>query len=259
MPKGAIMRPEKYRSQYLMELFSIEKVLNLESIARALGAPSKRTVMRKLEAFKCRASYSHAGKYYTLEAYTDYNDYGLWSFKEIIHFSKHGTLLNTILYLISHSQEGYFASELRGLLKVRVHNALAKLHSNKDLVREQIGGEYLYLSPVFQATQLERRYHILQKQIGDSGHTVPIAGLSEKVQENIRFLISNLNEQQRRLYLGLESMRIGHGGDSLISQITGVNVKTIARGRRELIAKNISADRIRGVGAGRPPLKKKPK
>jgi len=247
------MRPEKYNIRHLMEAFSIEKVFTLESVARLLGDASRRTVLRKLNALKCRASYSHSGKYYTLDAYADYDEYGLWSFKKIIHFSKHGTLLNTILRRIIHSEEGYFASELRDLLKVRVHNALAKLHSSKHVVREQIGGEYLYLSPVFQGKQLKRRYHTLHKQLGEAA---PITSLSETTQKNIRFLISNLNERQKRLYLGLESMRLGHGGDTVISQITGVNVRTIARGRRELLAEDITPDRIRRVGAGRPPLKK---
>jgi len=251
------MRPEKYPGQHLMEVFSIEKVLTVESVSGLLGNPSKRTVMRKLDALQCRASYSHAGKYYTLDAYADYNKNGLWSFKELIHFSKHGTLLNTILYLISHSEEGYFASELGDLLKVRVHNALAQLHASQQVVRDQIGGEYLYLSPVLQATQWERRYDSLQRQLGGRGETASPAGVLEPLEEPIRFLLSHLNEQQRRLYLGLESMRLGHGGDTRISQITGVNVKTIARGRRELQTQDLPLDRIRRVGAGRPPLKKK--
>jgi hypothetical protein len=72
----------------------------------------------------------------------------------------------------------------------------------------------------------------------------------------MRFLSSILNEQHRRLYLGMESLKLGHGGDVRISEITGVNVKTIARGRDELQAQEITVDRIRQVGAGRPPVKK---
>ncbi|ODS33395.1 MAG: hypothetical protein SCARUB_01432 [Candidatus Scalindua rubra] len=60
-----------------------------------------------------------------------------------------------------------------------------------------------------------------------------------------------------RLYLGLESMKLGRGGDHKISQLTGVNVKTIAKGRQELLIKNITPERIRKVGAGRPSIKKK--
>lgn len=255
MPKGAIMRPYKYSSEHLVEVFSREKVLTLEAVARLLDNPSKRTVIRKLNELQSRASYSHAGKYYTLDMCARYNKYGLWSFRDI-HFSKYGTLVNTVLYLVTHSEEGYFASELRDLLKVRVHNALSELYSRERLAREQMGGEYLYLSPVLQDRQLEKRCDTLQKQASYRDTTVPLERFPEQVQENMRFLVSNLDEKQRRLYLGLESMKLGYGGDTLISQITGVNAKTIARGRKELLSKEIDPDRIRRKGAGRPPLKK---
>ena len=67
---------------------------------------------------------------------------------------------------------------------------------------------------------------------------------------------SVFNEKQRRLYLGLESMRVGHGGD-VRSRITGVNVKTIALGRQQLLERNVTLERIREVGGGRPSIKKK--
>ena len=48
--------------------------------------------------------------------------------------------------------------------------------------------------------------------------------------------LSWLNEQQRRWYVALEAERIGHGGTERLAQITGMNVNTIRRGRRELAA-----------------------
>jgi hypothetical protein len=253
MPKGAIMRPEEYKISHLKKIFSIEKVLTLESVRGLLANPSKRTAIRKLNITGCRASYSHAGKYYTIDEYASYNKYGLWSF-ENIHFSRHGTLIETIPYLINHSKEGYFARELNELLHVRVHNPLAKLFTHKRVVREQIGGEYLYLSPISPAKQLENRHQSIQLRIDQSCYAAE--DIPETIQEGIRFLISHLNEKQRRLYLGLESMKLGHGGDLRISRISDVNVKTIARGRRELVSKKVTLERIRRIGAGRPPLKK---
>ena len=65
-----------------------------------------------------------------------------------------------------------------------------------------------------------------------------------------------LNEKQRRLYVGFESMKLGRSGDLILSRITDMNVKTIARGRKELLSHDISPDRIRREGAGRPAIKK---
>ena len=71
--------------------------------------------------------------------------------------------------------------------------------------------------------------------------------------------LSRMDEQQRRWYAGLESMKIGHGGDVLLHQITGLNVETIRRGRQEL-ENDLGArptNRVRVEGGGRWPVGKK--
>ena len=75
----------------------------------------------------------------------------------------------------------------------------------------------------------------------------------------INLLLSRLDEQQRRWLAALESKQCGHGGDTLVAQITGLHVDTIRRGREELDAdlEGRPVNRIRNPGAGRPPLKKK--
>jgi hypothetical protein len=75
----------------------------------------------------------------------------------------------------------------------------------------------------------------------------------------INLVMSRLDEQQRRWLAALQSKKIGHGGDTLLSQITGLHVDTIRRGREELDAQlqDRPTDRVRRPGAGRPPGKKK--
>ena len=75
----------------------------------------------------------------------------------------------------------------------------------------------------------------------------------------INLLMSRLDEQQRRWYAALEAKRFGHGGMTLVSQITGLHVNTIRRGRRELSEKlkNRPIGRVRVSGGGRKPLEKK--
>jgi hypothetical protein len=72
----------------------------------------------------------------------------------------------------------------------------------------------------------------------------------------MNFLVSALDERQQRLYVGLESQKLGHGGDRQLSLITGLSVDTIAKGRKELSQADAS-DRIRTVGGGRPRVEKK--
>ena len=75
----------------------------------------------------------------------------------------------------------------------------------------------------------------------------------------MNLLVSRLDEDHRRWYVALESLKIGHGGDCRLAMITGLNVETIRRGRRDLAVSLTAfpAERIRRRGGGRPPLKKK--
>lgn len=83
---------------------------------------------------------------------------------------------------------------------------------------------------------------------------------SEKARHHrMNLLLSRLDEQQRRWYVGLEAERLGPEGDRLLAQITGLDERTIRRGREELAADlgDRPADRVRQAGAGRPPVEKK--
>ena len=72
-------------------------------------------------------------------------------------------------------------------------------------------------------------------------------------------LVSRLDEQQRRWFAAVESNRVGHGGDALLSQITGLDEATIRRGREELAASLVDRpmDRVRLPGGGRSAVEKK--
>jgi len=75
----------------------------------------------------------------------------------------------------------------------------------------------------------------------------------------MNLFLSRLDEAQRRWYVALEANRVGHGGDRLLAEITGLDEQTIRRGREELAAgfADVPVDRIRRTGGGRPPVEKK--
>jgi hypothetical protein len=70
------------------------------------------------------------------------------------------------------------------------------------------------------------------------------------MHEHMNFLLSTLDERQGRLYAGLESKKVGHGGDRQIAMITGLSVNTIAKGRHELEQAE-GSNHIRAPGGGR--------
>ena len=64
------MRPIRYATKELVRAFDARKVLDLAQVKAALGTPVKMTALRQLRQLRqldYHSSYSHAGRYYTLE------------------------------------------------------------------------------------------------------------------------------------------------------------------------------------------------
>jgi len=79
------------------------------------------------------------------------------------------------------------------------------------------------------------------------------------IHHQINVVMSRLDEQQRRWYAAVEANRQGYGGIKLVSEITGLDEKTIHRGQQELWLDldDRPHDRVRLPGAGRPSTEKK--
>lgn len=77
--------------------------------------------------------------------------------------------------------------------------------------------------------------------------------------QQMNLFLSRLNEPQRRWYVGMLSQQPGNPSDRELSKITGMDEKTIRRGRRELNAElhNVPPERQRQGGGGRPAAEKK--
>ena len=80
----------------------------------------------------------------------------------------------------------------------------------------------------------------------------------KELHHQMNLLLSRLDEQQRRWYVALEAKKIGYGGAKLLSQITGMSMDTIRRGRDELDEElnGRSVERVRSLGGGRPRVEK---
>ena len=82
---------------------------------------------------------------------------------------------------------------------------------------------------------------------------------NQKNHHLMNLLISRLDEQQCRWYVAVEAEKLRHGGTEYMATVTGINVDTIRKGRREM-ADNLSTrphDRVRVKGGGRKPVEKK--
>lgn len=78
--------------------------------------------------------------------------------------------------------------------------------------------------------------------------------LEALIVEKYAAVSSVLDERGRRLWAAAESRAIGYGGDSIVSDATGLARQTIRQGRSEIEAGVEQSERIRRPGAGRPRL-----
>jgi hypothetical protein len=81
--------------------------------------------------------------------------------------------------------------------------------------------------------------------------------VTDEVKATIVLFLGLLDERQRRLFAGLESLKIGRGGDALVAELLGLDSATVAKGRHELALNQFPQERLRQPGAGRKPVEKK--
>ncbi|MEK6706743.1 MAG: hypothetical protein AABZ06_13245, partial [Bdellovibrionota bacterium] len=118
---------------------------------------------------------------------------------------------------------------------------------------------YLYCS----IHQTRRKEQIRSRGIYESestlgGSLVHEDVMSDELKAAIILFFSVLDEKQRRLYAGLESFKLGRGGDQRIASLFNMDRGTVARGREALLMRDIDVDdMIRKPGAGRKTHEKK--
>jgi hypothetical protein len=242
------MNTLRYALQPLQDLFQRLKVVTMPEMKAALGTVVDQTVFRKLSQLSYRSSYSHRGGFYTLDSLARFDEEGLWGCRGA-WFSRQGTLLATAQILVAEAPAGYFAHELDARLHVSAKDALRQLVHEGRLDRQPLGSLYLYTAADRVRRQEQWACRQAQVQARDPQ--------AEQLRAAIALFYSLLDEQQRRLYAGLESFKRGHGGDRQMAQWLGLDVETVARGRRELLAGEVERDRIRRAGGGRPRAEKK--
>ena len=252
------MRTPQFNADTLLPLFRRRRIVTMVEMMAALGTTVARTVFRKLSEFPYLSSYSHRGKFYTLDPLAEFDARGLWTWRGV-RFSRFGTLLDTAEQFVTRSERGCLASELAGELQIPVKAPLLTLVGARRLVRKAVEGRYVYcaIDPAKRSEQLQLRHTPVDAQavpfLRDSSGSI-----TDETKAAIILFFSTLDERQRRLYAGLESLRLGHGGDSRIAGLTGLDVHTIAKGRAELVERDVQVERVRRPGAGRPRLEKKP-
>jgi len=113
------------------------------------------------------------------------------------------------------------------------------------LHRRECEGRYLYYALDRTRRQEQWAARQAQQETGDD------------LQAAKALFFGLLDEQQRRLFAGLESLNRGHGGQQHAAQMFGLDVDTVARGQQELLGAQVLRGRVRQKGGGRPAVEKK--
>ena len=249
-----IMRTPTFLTDSVESYLRRHQIAAIDELCEVLGHPCLRTVYRKLMALAYMSSYSHRGRYYSLPSIAAFDDDGLWNCRNV-WFSRYGNLLATTQAFVERSPDGYKANELTGTLHVGCKHALSTLVHRGQIARERIEGTYVY----FAAQQAHRREQHMHRKSQRASLSLLLENPELAVEEAkaaIMLFLGSLDERQRRLYAGLESLKTGLGGDEHIAQLFGLDRHTVARGRAELLSDTSVSQGARHPGGGRPSIKK---
>ena len=253
------MNPIRFHTDTLESFLKEKKIATMAELKAVLNTEIDMTIFRKLQQLGYQTSYSHRGMYYALKTVIRFDHQGLWTFNAA-RFSIYGTLLATVKAFVNQSEAGHSAHELEDLLFVAVKEPLLQLFRDGHIHREKFPGQYVYFSS---DPSTQRKQTLFRREQDFS--SVPPGGVegtrsdlsTQEIKAAIVLFYSVLDEKQRRLYAGLESLKLGHGGDQKMAELLDLDSHTVSKGRQELLRHEFESQRVRRRGAGRKSVEKK--
>lgn len=157
------MIPSEVEKQVLQKFHS-RKVFTVDQLKSLLHC-SVPTVRNHLKTWGTLTSYNHNGRFYTLAGIPQFDEHGLWGYKDI-RFSRFGTLKETVIQLIGTSAQGLSSAELGDLLCLDPRSFMDHYKDLPVLRREKFQGRYIYLSADEQVGSAQRalREETLEQQ-----------------------------------------------------------------------------------------------
>jgi hypothetical protein len=171
----------------LTQLFKTHRILTINQLQEFLDR-SRRTLFRDMSQLASLSSFTHAGKYYTLQSIAQFNSNGLWFF-EGVGFSQDGNLKVTLTHNVHTSQTGYTQKELSQLLHLRVHDPLRVLVQEEKIQRHVLPDRiYLYLSH----NESKAQQQMEQRRSLEKVNSDPLPSIDHRIEilaETIRYYL----------------------------------------------------------------------
>lgn len=156
------MPAETKPTQHLISFFTKQPCWMIEPLAAELqySVPSVRRFLSDVSYY---SSFTHNGRWYTLQSIPQFSRDGLW-FSNDIGFSRFGSLTKTLIELTIRSPAGMTAEQLGEKLRGRCHSILVQLCRRGKLQRQKQGRSHVYLA-VDPSTQAIQRQALAEKNL----------------------------------------------------------------------------------------------
>ncbi|MCP4671560.1 MAG: hypothetical protein GY857_09660 [Desulfobacula sp.] len=115
-----------------------------------------KTIRRDIKELNGISSYTHRGKYITLQNIPAFDRNGIWFYRNI-GFTKYRNSLDLILNLINNSDKSYTKAELEDIMKIQISKQIQILLKQNKLHRVKLGAKYCYLSEELARNKKRRR------------------------------------------------------------------------------------------------------
>jgi hypothetical protein len=150
------------REQSVVRWLRRRKVATMQQIRQQFDI-SHMTVVRALQKHGYHTSVSHNARYYTPYEIPQFDAWGLWTYRHI-HFSKHGTIKNTLAVLVEQAPAGRTTAELATRVHGDVPHVLSRLVKDGRLTRRRLPGRsVVYLAA--DARRAERQFQQRQREL----------------------------------------------------------------------------------------------
>jgi hypothetical protein len=168
---------------------------------------SHMTVVRALKKFGYYASYNYNAAYYVLFDVPEFDDWGLWTYRNI-HFSRFRTLPATIVALVEKAPAGLTTDELERRLQTKASNVVSRLASQNKLHSERLAGHhvvYLANESAVRNSQLDWRQRQMLEEAASSISELPSRCSASDVIKVLQAVILTTDDDPNRLAWHLQA------------------------------------------------------
>jgi len=131
------------RQIFVENIIRSKKIQTFEQILKQVSC-SEATLRRDILRLKGITSFTHQGRFVTLEDIPKFDKNGIWFYRKV-GFTKYRNSLELIVHLINNSKEGMNREQIQEILKIQIFQQIQTLLKRNELYRCKIGNKYIYL------------------------------------------------------------------------------------------------------------------